>query len=140
MRKEVLFAIIFGIILGGVILYGMNLANKSVTSLKEEIVQNSPATPTPTPTNNLLFIVSPQNHSVTSDKTITLTGRATPAANLAVVSETDDLILKASPEGTFSAQINLIGGENTIAVTELKSDNTTITEAITIIQTINLPE
>ncbi|PIP85377.1 hypothetical protein COT86_03195 [Candidatus Collierbacteria bacterium CG10_big_fil_rev_8_21_14_0_10_43_36] len=141
MRKEILLAVIFGIILGGVILYGINLANKSATNLNENKTSATVAPiSTPTPIQKSLSIVSPQNHSVTSDKLITITGRATPDSNITVISEIDDLIIETSPAGTFSAQINLIGGENTITVTELKSDNTTITEAITIIQTANLPE
>ncbi|KKT29505.1 MAG: hypothetical protein UW41_C0033G0005 [Candidatus Collierbacteria bacterium GW2011_GWC2_44_18] len=142
MRKEVLLAVIFGVILGGVILYGINLANESATDLSNEDKTSAATTPvaTPTLTQKSLSIVSPQNHSVTSDKLITLTGRATPASNIAIISEIDDLIIETSPAGTFSAQINLISGENTIAVTEVKNDNTTITESITIIQTPNLPE
>ena len=142
MRKEVLLAVIFGVILGGVILYGINLANESATDLSNEDKTSAATTPvaTPTLTQKSLSIVSPQNHSVTSDKLITLTGRATPASNIAIISEIDDLIIETSPAGTFSAQINLISGEITIAVTEVKNDNTTITESITIIQTPNLPE
>ncbi|KKT52054.1 MAG: hypothetical protein UW64_C0030G0007 [Microgenomates group bacterium GW2011_GWC1_44_37] len=140
MRKEVLLAIIFGVILGGVILYGINLANKSVSNTPTEKTVDSQITPTPTVTGKSLSIVSPQNHSVTSDKILSLTGRAGPSSNLAIISELDDLIIEASPEGTFSAQINLIGGENTISITELQNDLTTKTETITIIQTPNLPE
>ena len=142
MRKEVLLAVIFGVILGGVILYGINLANESATDLSNEDKTSAATTPvaTPTLTQKSLSIVSPQNPSVTSDKLIPLPGRATPASNIAIISEIDDLIIETSPAGTFSAQINLISGENTVAVTEVKNDNTTITESITIIQTPNLPE
>lgn len=140
MRKEVILAIIFGVILGGVILYGINLANKSISNSPSEADTDSQITPTPTVPVKSLSIISPQNHSVTSDKVVTLMGRATPTSNLAIITESDDLIIETSPEGTFSAQINLIGGENSITVTELKSDNTTISDAITIIQTTNLPE
>ena len=140
MRKEVFLAIIFGAILGGIILYGINLANKSVSTPPLENQPNLQTSPTTTITKITLSIVNPTNHSVTIDKIISLTGRATPAANLAIISEVDDLIIETSPEGTFSAQINLIGGENSISVTELKSDQTTHTETITIIQTTSLPE
>lgn len=142
MRKEVLLAIIFGIILGGVILYGINLANKSTADLNQDKTSVGPAaTPTPTPTpQTSLSIVSPSNHAVTSEKIITLTGRAAPASNVAIVSEIDDLIVEIGPTGTFSAQINLIGGENTITLTELRADSSTTTSSITVIQTPNLPE
>ncbi|EKD52772.1 MAG: hypothetical protein ACD_61C00246G0005 [uncultured bacterium] len=140
MRKEVILAIIFGVILGGVILYGINLANKTISGTPSEATTDSQITPTPTVPEKSLSIITPQNHSVTSDKVVTLMGRATPASNLAIITESDDLIIEASPEGTFSAQINLIGGENTISVTELKKDYSTQVETITVIQTPNLPE
>ena len=140
MRKEVLLAIIFGVVLGGIILYGINLANKSVSSSPTENNPGSIVTPTPTISGKSVAIVSPLNHSVLTDKVVTLTGRATPASSLAIVSENDDLLIEASPEGTFSAQINLSGGENTITVTELKANNSLESDTVTIIQTATLPE
>ncbi len=141
MRKEVLLAVIFGIILGGVILYGINLANKSVSNTKPvEKTTESPISPAPTTETKSLSIISPSNHTVTTEKIATLTGKAIPGSNIAIIGEADDLLIEAGSDGTFSAKINLIGGENTITVTELLPDNTTVKESITIIQTATLPE
>lgn len=141
MRKEVLYAIIFGIILGGIILYGINLANKSVSPAPESTnTKNTDTSPTPTPTNSSLSIIFPQDHTVTGDKTTTLSGKAIPGSSIAISSESDDLIIETSPEGTFSAQINLVSGENNILVTELLKDNTTVSQTISVIQSNNLPE
>ncbi len=140
MRKEVLLAIIVGIALGAVILFGVNLANKSVSSPTTSQNKNSGTKPTPTVANKSLTIVTPTNHSVTTQKQITITGRAHPSANLAIISELDDLLIEASPEGTFSAEINLEAGENVITVSEVQKDQTMISESITVIQTASLPE
>jgi len=140
MRKEVLFAVMFGVILGGIILFGINLANRSVSQNQSGQTTGSQVTPTSTPDNQTLSIISPQNHSVFSEKLITLTGKSAPSSNLTIVSESDDLIIEAGQEGTFSAKINLIGGENTITVTELRKDNALQSETITVIQSSNLPE
>lgn len=142
MRKEVLFAVIFGIALGGIILFGINLANNSVASIQNISKNNPQNTPTPTPisTPKRLEIISPQDHSVVVEKSITITGKGAPLSNIAIITESDDLIISASEEGTFSAQINLIGGENTITVTDLFEDNTFETQTITVIQTNTLPE
>lgn len=142
MRKEVLLAVIFGIILGGVILYGINLANKSVNSASNTD-KSTKAQTTPTPTEVVkkpLEITSPANHLVTVDKVVTISGKASPNSTLAIVSESEDLIIEASQEGTFSAKINLISGENSILITLLLADSKTITETLTIIQTASLPE
>ncbi|KKT71517.1 MAG: hypothetical protein UW68_C0063G0006 [Candidatus Collierbacteria bacterium GW2011_GWB1_44_6] len=141
MRKEVLFAIIFGIILGGVILFGIDLANKSVNKFpQDQTSQPESPSPTLTSTKTILEIITPQNHSVTTEKSINLHGKATPNSTIALISESEDLILDTSPEGTFSAQINLIAGENTITITNLLKDNKLETISITVIQTNTLPE
>jgi hypothetical protein len=142
MRKEVLYAVIFGIALGGIILFGINLANKSVSNLESE-PEGTPAeasTPTPTVAKKSLEIITPQNNAVISSKNLTLVGKATPSTNLAIVTESDDLLITSSPEGTFSAQVNLIPGENTLTVTNLLNDKTIETLVITVIQSSTLPE
>ncbi len=140
MRKEVLLAVIFGIVLGGIILYGINLANKSVIISESAEKSDTKTAPSPTIIEKSLKVVTPSNHTVTTDKTLSLVGKSLPESNIAIVSESDDIILQASPEGTFSATINLVSGENTIVVTELLENNSTISEKLTIIQTSSLPE
>lgn len=140
MRKEVLYAIIFGIILGAIILFGIRLANNSVSSLISENESTTTDAPTPSLERKSFEIISPQNHAVLTDKVITLLGRANPNTPLAITSESDDLLLESSPEGTFSAEINLIAGENTLTVTTLLKDNLTESQTITVIQTNTLPE
>lgn len=141
MRKEVLYAIIFGIILGAVILFGINLANNAARSFPSPSGLSAGSfTPTPSVRPKTLEIISPQDHTVTTEKTLILSGQTTPSADLAIITEVDDLLLQAGPEGTFSAQINLIAGENTLTVTHLLSDRTVETKTITVIQLNSLPE
>jgi len=141
MRKEVLSAIIIGVILGGIILFGINLANKSANNLTPPKDSSSVAvTPTPAASIKSIEIISPQNHAVITDKSISISGKATSGANLAIITEVDDLIIQSSVEGTFSAQINLIAGENTLSVTALLPDNSTESASITVIQSNTLPE
>lgn len=141
MRKEVLYAVIFGIILGGIILYGIRLANNSVNLLPapDDTASVSAGTTTEPPSQPFQ-ITTPQNHAVFTEKTLTLSGRGEPGTNLAIVTELDDLLIEVTPEGSFSAQINLVGGENTLTITALLSDRTTTTQTITIIQSNSLPE
>lgn len=141
MRKEVLFAVIFGIILGAIILFGIRLANNSVNGLNFNPDSATPSSEPAAPKVKKTFeIISPQNHSVLTEKVISLSGRALPNSTLAITSEADDLIIESSPEGTFSAQLNLIAGENTLTVTTLLKDNQTESQSLTVIQTNTLPE
>ena len=144
MRKEVLYAVIFGVILGGVILYGINLANNS-TKISTEQNQPTPSiqNTTPTPTTDAIKIFDllvPQDHAVITEKSTTVRGIAEPGATVAIISELNDLIVDVSPEGTFSAQIDLSSGVNKIKVVQAGRNETTNSISITVIQTDTIPE
>jgi len=115
MRKEVIFAIILGLILGGVIIYGINLANQSTNT--NQLPTDTTSTPTvsltPAPT---LQITSPQNHQVIFDDTVTITGRTQPLAYVSIIWEEDEIITQANDQGSFSQEIDLIGGDNQIDI------------------------
>lgn len=142
MRKEVVLAVITGIILGGVILYGLNLANNSVQTQKPDetgIAKPSTAPTQITTTSNLSF-VSPQNHAVITDTAITLKGTAKPNTEIAIVSENDDILTTSDGQGNFSANITLINGENIITIASVDSNLSTASASISVIHTTSLPE
>lgn len=144
MRKEVILAVIIGILLGGVILYGINLANNSSKQNPDnnEIEENNSKT-TPTPSkklDNQINIVIPQNNSVVTESSITIKGTSKPNSNIAIISESDDLIILSDNNGNFSSDINLISGENTITVTTVDDKQATSSASITVIRTTTLPE
>jgi hypothetical protein len=144
MRKEVLYAVIFGIILGGIILFGINLANNSVNNpvtTEESTPSAKNITPTPTQVTNKTFdLLLPEDHSVIIEDITLLKGIAEPLSTVAVITESSDYLLDVSPEGTFSAQINLIPGANAIKVVQAGIDNTTKSISISVIQQTTLPE
>jgi hypothetical protein len=144
MRKEVILAVIIGVLLGGVILYGINLANNSAKSSQEDQKQseqvkektpNSPITAT-----NKISIITPQDHSVVTESTITLKGSAKPNQNIAIVSESDDILTVSDEKGNFSSNINLISGENTITITVVDDKQATASSKISVIRTATIPE
>lgn len=144
MRKEVIYAVIFGIILGGIILFGINLANNSVSNpITQTESTPSAKSITPTPTvivQKALDIIFPQDHSVMTETSTTIRGIAEPNSNIAIITETNDSMINVSPEGTFSAQIDLSAGANTIKVVQAGADGTTKKVSITVIQTNTIPE
>ena len=115
MRKEVIFAIILGLILGGIIIYGINLANDSVNHVDDNnsLITSPTTTPTPSPT---LKITSPQNHQVFFEDTATIVGKTKPSAYISLISEENEIIIQADEQGNFSQEIDLIGGDNQISI------------------------
>lgn len=143
MRKEVILAVIIGVLLGGVILYGINLANNSskTDSVNSDFDENSQTSPSPTKNQeNQIIFISPLNNSVVTEAQVTLKGTAKPNSNLAIVTENDDILTTTNGTGNFSSNINLILGENLITVTVVDENQATSSASIYVIRTTTLPE
>lgn len=137
MRKEVILAIIIGIILGTIVLYGLKIANQTVENQKTELTPTPTTvvlTPTVTPTNSLT-IDTPTDHSVSFTPTITLTGHTKPLTAVALSVETTDDIIQSDEQGNFTTEITLIGGENIITATIANQDGSVVTKKISVIYT-----
>lgn len=143
MRKEVILAVIIGILLGGVILYGINLANDSsrLNQSGNDSENNTQVTPSTTKKpDNQVSIIFPQDHAVITDAQLTLKGSTKANSNIAIVTESDDILTMSDNNGNFSSIINLISGENLITVTAVDEKLATSSSAIYVIRTATLPE
>lgn len=138
MRKEVSIAIIIGVILGGVILYGIKIASDATNSLSSN--------PTPTPTDSFkqenkiepspssttlkskLTITSHTTGQVLNEKDITIQGKTLANSNVSIIWESDENIIKSDNLGEFSQKITLIPGENIIQVDVLEENKNLISE------------
>lgn len=126
MRKEVSLAVIIGIILGAIILYGINLANQSTKDLPQTSkkivsptptqISNPPSESTVTP--NSITITSHTTNQVVFENKITITGKAKSSSQVAVVSNLNEEIIKTESDGSFSIEINLEAGENLISFSQ----------------------
>lgn len=140
MRKEVIFAILIGLILGFVILYGVQLANRSAqnaASISITPTQSVSPSTTPSVTQAIprLTITQPTNHSVVNTATITIAGKSVPGSDIALLSEEDDTLTTADASGNFSGELKLAGGQNIIIITALSPDKTFDETTLTIIYT-----
>lgn len=124
MKKEVLVAIGVGFGLGLVITFGIWTANKSLKQLGAPKVAASPlpvkTVPSPTPvteTTSDLTITSPENEALVNKSTLTVTGKFLPIFPVTITYEDDETIVETDASGSFSADIVLIGGYNTIVIT-----------------------
>jgi hypothetical protein len=134
MKKEVILAVAVGFILGLIITFAIWTANKGLNS-----IANKPPTPTPTAsvspspssnlqptTNNLqLTITSPDNEILVTKDTITLTGKTSPQAAVAITTAGGQDIVIADSTGAFTEDIKLEGGYNQITATAYDSDGNT---------------
>lgn len=136
MRKEVLFAISIGFLLGLVITFGIYRANRAIKeragSEKNPEVASQPPSPIPHLPN--LKIFQPENNLVVYDDEIMLQGESDPELIISILSEDDQqTIFQTGKEGTFSAKIKLISGANEIKVISFDSEGKKVEENLTII-------
>lgn len=136
MRKEVIFALILGVLLGGVILYGINLANKAASlNSTGKMVSPQPqgqTTPQPEPA---LSILTPDDHAVVFDSNLPIKGTTKPNATVVITGENDEKIVTADVNGAFETSYDLEGGQNIININAFLSDTPVATASIEVVYT-----
>jgi len=121
MRKEVLWAIIAGVLLGLVVAFGVWRINSTFTPKKH---QPSSASPTPTASDISEFKVvldKPENDDVVTTGTVTVTGVTKSGSWVTLSGESGDYTVQSDTSGAFSQDVDLIPGINQIKVTAFNS-------------------
>ena len=116
MRKEVILAIIIGLLLGSVLVYGLHRANQAMLPQDQTDQQASTqpeAEPTPT---SLLTVYSPQDRQIFENETATISGQTQPGNALIIITEQDELTPQVDDSGNFTQTIELIPGGNLIHI------------------------
>lgn len=117
MRKEILFAVIAGIIFGIIVAFGIWRANSALnsksTSTSKETLDVSP---TLTPQEFNLSLAKPEEDDVISETPMILSGVTTPSAWVVISAEDEDYVSSADESGAFSQEVNLLGGVNNLTV------------------------
>ena len=140
MRKEILFAILLGILLGSIILYGTYIANKATSNLQPTAIVQTPDSGVSTPTipsentPATLKITFPYNNYVSFSDKINITGIGPLNSPIAVITEKDENIVYTDNQGKFDLPVVLIGGENTITLS-IPSLDTVETTTLSVIYT-----
>lgn len=120
MKKEVVIAIILGFLVGIFIAYGIYTANKAVKETetikpisRDEAISSSAPEASPTLT---LIVDEPEENSVISDKTATISGQTEPNTPVAILAENQEELVLSDGSGIFSSLVSLVSGLNEIKV------------------------
>ncbi len=146
MKKEVLIAVLSGLIIGLIITVGIYTANRSLEQQKAKKISQT-QTPQPTPqadqNQKLLTITSHENFDLIDQSEISLSGIAWPDAVVALMTEKDNQITTADSDGIFSFKFSLIKGYNEISLVAADETGTTQTQNLVLTYSttkIELPE
>src|SRR3989344_1226217 len=109
MRKEIVFAIVFGGIIGLIVAFGIWRVNSALSPKNKEVASVSSPTPRP---EFLISIAKPEEKDVIAASPSEVTGLTKGNALVAVSAEGADYVTNAGADGTFSERIALVGGVN----------------------------
>ena len=126
MRKEILIAIIVGVIVGLGITFGLftvrqrifpNTTAREINSSRE---QNP--TPTPTATQRNLVIQQPENNLLTDQSSVKVVGRALPNSYITILTPDNEALTVADQDGDFAQDVELDLGGNRVTVVAIAPD------------------
>jgi hypothetical protein len=127
MKKETSIAIIFGIVMGGILAVFILTKNKATRLEKTKTIAPSititPKTAVNNTTTQPLELTQPQDNSVVYKNSVTLSGKAPTGAVIMIQSPIKDSIVK-NDKDQFNIDFPLAFGENTITFTVYSKDTT----------------
>lgn len=115
MRKEIVFAIVFGSILGLIVAFGIWRVNSAI-SPKEDSGGKTEASPTPV-SGFLISLAKPEENDVVTSSPMEVNGLTKANARVAVSGQEEDYLNSANDQGLFSESVDLTGGINQILFT-----------------------
>lgn len=134
MRKEILFAILAGVVVGVVIAFGVWRANRAL-KVKDNEVSSTEIAPDLVPQQQEfgITLARPEAFDVITQTPVTLSGITKPKLWVAVSGEDEDYITKSDESGAFEINVELAGGVNQILIVAFDDNGNSIKESLTVV-------
>lgn len=135
MRKEVIAAVVTGIILGVIVAFGVWRAN---IALKPESQRQSES-PSPSPSEQAqtrefgLTIAKPEQNQVITQSPLSVSGITRAGSWVTISGEEEDYIIQADDKGEFIEEIELTGGVNQLVVTAFNEEGEETSQNLTLV-------
>ena len=124
-KKEATVAVIIGLIIALLVTGGVLRARHAIQSIKlptkESFKRNNTATTEASAKELFLELTTPDN-SVTTESKITLSGKTLPSTYIAILGEKGEYLIVPNELGSFSQDIILVKGANTIRISVFQND------------------
>ena len=130
MKKEIVFAIILGLFVGGIITFGVYRAREAMKAVSIEIADSQSESPTPNPlstnSNNSIFSVfEPEDNSLVNESELQVSGKSDPGSVIIILMSESEVVTKTDNNGNYSTTIKLAAGANILAIRSLNSNRET---------------
>ncbi len=134
MKKEVLLAVLIGLVSGLIITYGVYRAQTSLSQPRNSVDTTAQPTADPQSSDNPnLSIVSPEDETVQSEESVTVAGATLPGSYVVIFINDVQSITTADSSGNFSIQTKLEAGSNIIRVHSLDENGVETVQERTVI-------
>jgi len=137
-KKEATVAVVIGLILALIVTGGIMRARYALKNIKlptkEAFLQTKKTTP-PEDKKSLFLELTTLDNSVLSEPKLTLSGKTLPDTYIAILGEKGEYLIVPNDLGTFSQEISLIKGANTIKIVVYQNDGTKIEGTVNAVYT-----
>jgi len=137
--KEITVAVIIGLFIGLLVVGGILRARSAINQLSTNSDHSLPSSSQPPSPNDeqggLFLSLITADNQVVNTPTITVTGKTLPTAYVVLNSEKGDFIIVPNDLGTFSQEISLVKGANSILVTVYEDNGNHQAITLTIVYT-----
>lgn len=136
MKKELLLAILIGLAVGLVIVFGFYRTRILLTPKNQ--TTNTEVSPTPEASADLmsnLVIHSPLDESIQESANVTIAGTTNDNEFIVILVNDQDFVTTADDSGNFSISTELEAGSNIIQIKSINEDGKVTTKELTVIYT-----
>lgn len=135
-KKEISVAIFIGLIIALLVAGGILRAQKALRSVELVNLKDRVIKPSPPPISAQLFLeLATPDNSVTDKATITLNGKTLPGTFIAILGEKGEYLIVPNELGSFSQEITLVKGANSIKITVYENNGNKIEKTISTVYT-----
>ncbi len=127
MRKEILFAVVVGLIIAFIITVAFNRAGEALKKTPEPSPSATPSSSiSPTTEQEILVIHSPEDGIIQEEKQVLVAGTTLPNTPLVLLANDNDYITISDATGSFSFTPTLKEGGNILQIYVLKEDGSSL--------------
>ena len=137
MKKEVLFAIIAGSILGLIIAFGIWKVNSALRLRSDQDNKTSQTSPPPKEEFGIT-LANVDNLNVVGVSPFTLKGITKPEVWLITSTQEKDYLTTSDKKGEFAQEVNFLGGINSLVFTAIEKDGKTAVTKLSLVYSTQL--
>lgn len=133
MRKEILLAIISGLVFGLLIAFGVWRINTTLNKTKEISQKEVSGDHNGQVAELKLTLIKPNDLDVLTDSPFEISGATKSNIWIAISAEEEDYVFKSNEKGEFTQEVDLVGGTNQVLISAFDQDGSRVSESLILV-------